>query len=310
MIDSITYYHFQRDLMSTSREIVDIFYFIDEFCAQFMPWWQKQLLTGGTIKRRCKSTMSVSEVLTIITLFHSSSYRTFKAYYLDHVCIHLRHEFPRLVSYSRFIELIRSVAVPAYALAHSCGDKPTGISFIDSTHLAVCDPHRIHANRVFAGSAKRGKTSMGWFFGFKLHLVITDQGGLVHFVLTQGNVSDNSRIIVDKLTKNLYGKLFGDKGYLSTKLRDWLRERGIILITKIKRNMKNCLIPLIDKLLLRKRALIETVNDQLKNIYHIDHTRHRSRYNFVTNIMTGLIAYHFSPRKPSLHLDWELVMSN
>lgn len=296
--------------MPNSREMIDIFYFIDEFCAQFMPWWQKQLLTVGSIHRQRKSRMSVSEVLTIMTLFHSTSYRTFKAYYLDHVCVHLKREFPHLVSYSRFVELMRSLAVPAYALAQSCGDKPTGISFIDSTHLAVCDPHRIRSNKVFRDSAKRGKTSMGWFFGFKLHLVITDQGGLVHFFLTQGNVPDNSRMVIDTLTHNLYGRLFGDKGYLSTKLRDWLRERGVTLVTKIKRNMRNCLMPLIDKLLLRKRALIETVNDQLKNIYHIDHTRHRSPYNFVTNIMMGLVAYHFAPRKPSLHLDWGLVMSN
>lgn len=296
--------------MSNSREIVDIFYFIDEFCAQFVPWWQKQLLASGTIQRHRDSEMTVSEVLTIMVLFHSSCYRSFKAFYKNHVLVQLHREFPRLVSYSRFVELMQSVTVPAYALAQSCCSKPTGVSFIDSTHLAVCDGHRINSNRVFAGAAKRGKTSMGWFYGFKLHLLITDQGRIVHFTLTPGNVSDGSLSVISNLTKDLFGKLFGDKGYLSSKLRDWLRARGVTLITRIKKNMKNCLIPLMDKLLLRKRALIETVNDQLKNIFHIDHTRHRSRYNFLTNLFTGLIAYHFTPKKPSLHLDWGLVMSN
>ncbi len=148
----------------------------------------------------------------------------------------------------------------------------------------------------------RGKSSTGWFFGFKLHLLFNDRGELLNFALTPGNVDD--RKPVPRLVKQLFGKIFADKGYLSQPLFQQLLETfGIQLITKHKSNMKNRLLPLADKLLLRKRAIVETIIDQLKNISQIEHTRHRSPVNFLDNLLCGLIAYCHQPKKPSLHLD-------
>jgi hypothetical protein len=141
---------------------------------------------------------------------------------------------------------------------------------------------------------------MEWFFGFKLHLVINDKGEIMAFKLTQATTDD--REPVQSLTKDLIGKLVGERGYISQKLFDTLFEKGLQLITKIKKNMKNKLMPLFDKLLLRKRAVIESVNDQLKNISQIEHSRHRSINNFMVNLLSGIAAYALQPKKPSLNL--------
>ena len=117
---------------------------------------------------------------------------------------------------------------------------------------------------------------MGWYYGFKLHLVVNDKGEILSFLFTPANVNDNNKEIVKKLTKDLFGKLIGDKGYISKELFKELYKDSIELITKVRKNMKNKLLPLIDKLLLRKRALIESINDELKNIAMLEHTRHRS----------------------------------
>ena len=246
--------------------------------------------------------------MTIIIYFHMSHYRNFKHYYLKHVQQHLRAEFPQLVSYSRFVELMPTVFAPLCAYMWTRLGRATGISFIDATPIAVCHNRRIQRHRVFADLAGRGKTAMGWFYGFKLHLVVNDQGEIVAFHLTEGNMDD--RKPVPKLTANLFGKLFADKGYLSQALFEALLERGIQLITPIRKNMQNRLVPLMDKVLSRKRAIIETINDQLKNISQIEHTRHRSINNFLVNLIAGLIAYSHQPNKPSLHLSknkWQLL---
>ena len=240
--------------------------------------------------------------LSLVQEVYCSHYRTFKAYYTDEVQRHLRIEFPALVSYSRFVELTPTALLPLLAYLRTCLGSCTGVSFLDATALAVCDNHRIAQHHVFRGVAQRGKTSTGWFFGFKLHLLVNDRGELLHFALSPGNTDD--RRPVPALVKHLFGKLFADKGYVSQPLfRQLLETFGLQLITKLKSNMKNRLIPLADKLLLRKRAIIETVLDQLKNISQIEHTRHRSVNNFVVNVLGGLIAYCHQPKKPSLHLD-------
>ena len=188
------------------------------------------------------------------------------------------------------------------AYLRSCLGACTGISFLDSTPLAVCNNHRIHHHKVFDGVARRGKSSTGWFFGFKLHLLFNDRGELLNLALTPGNVDD--RKPVPRLVKRLFGKIFADKGYLSQPLFQQLLETfGLQLITKLKSNMKNRLLPVEDKLLLRKRAIVETIIDQLKNISQIEHTRHRSVTNFLVNLLCGLIAYCHQPKKPSLQLD-------
>ena len=176
----------------------------------------------------------------------------------------------------------------------------SGISFIDSTKLAVCHNRRIWRHKVFADLAARGKSSVDWFYGFKLHLVVNDCGELLSVSITAGNVDD--RAVVPDLVKDLFGKLFGDKGYVSQPLFEQLFTDGVQLITKLKKGMKERLMSQFDKLLLRKRGISETVNDQLKNISQIEHTRHRSVYNFFVNLIAGLVAYTFREKKPSLHL--------
>jgi hypothetical protein len=238
--------------------------------------------------------------MTIVVHFHQSHYRDFKAYYTEHVVKYLAGEFPGLVSYTRFVELLPSVARPLGAyLAQRLG-AVTGIAFIDSTPLPVCHNKRISRHKVFADLAARGKSSYGWFYGFKLHLIVNDCGELLRLQLTPANKDD--RQPVPKMTHRLWGKLFGDKGYLSQPLFEQLYQRGVQLITPIRKNMANRLMPLYDKLLARKRSIIETINDQLKNISQIAHTRHRSPTNFVVNLFAGLIAYTHQPKKPALHL--------
>ena len=242
--------------------------------------------------------MHMSEVMTILVWFHLVGYRNFKQVYQREVSKHLRQEFPDLVSYNRFVELQRDALVPLCIYLKYRYGHCTGISFIDSTALAVCHNRRIHSHRVFAEKAARGKSSVDWFYGFKLHLVVKDEGELLACCLTPGNVDD--RVPVPQLVKELWGKLFGDKGYLSQPLCEQLLEPDLHLITKLRRNMQNKLMPLLDKLLLRKRAILETIVDQLKNISQIEHTRHRSLYNFMGNLVAGLVAYTWRPTKPSL----------
>jgi hypothetical protein len=217
----------------------------------------------------------------------------------------LREEFPKLVSYPRFVALMPQASMVLMAYLQTCMGNCTGISFVDSTPLAVCHDKRIARHRAFDGFAARGKTSMGWFYGFKLHLVVNECGELVAFQLTPANTDD--RQPVPTLSRRLFGKLFGDKGYLSQQLFEQLFEQGIKLITMVRKNMKNRLVLLQEKLLSRQRSIIETINDQLKNISQIEHSRHRSVNNFVVNLFAGLIAYCHQEKTLSLHLDASLL---
>jgi hypothetical protein len=283
------------------ESLLELFVSVDDFCQVFLPFWERKLMEDGSKKRRRAGQLSISEMMTIIIYFHQSHYRNFKAYYTEYVCQHLRGEFPNLVSYERFVSLIPSVLGPLSAYLKSLYGRCHGLSFIDSTALLVCDNHRIHNHKVFAGVAQRGKGSMGWFYGFKLHLVINDCGELLACQITPGNIDDRTPVPV--LCKRLFGKLIADRGYVSQALFEQLLDTfGVQLITKLRKNMKNRLLPLLDKLLLRKRAIIESVVDQLKNISQIEHTRHRSLINCFINIIAGLIAYCHQPKKPSLNL--------
>jgi hypothetical protein len=283
------------------ESLLELFVSVDDFCQVFLPFWERKLMQDGSIKRRRARELSISEMMTIVIHFHQSRYRDFKTYYTKHVCQHLRKEFPKLVSYERFVILMPSILGPMSAYLKSLYGRCHGISFIDSTALSVCDNHRIHNHKVFAGLAQRGKGSMGWFYGLKLHLVVNDCGELLACQITPGNVDD--REPVPTLAKHLFGKLIADRGYISRALFEQLLDTfGVQLITKLRKNMKNRLMPLMDKLLLRKRAIIESIVDQLKNISQIEHTRHRSPVNCFINIIAGLIAYCHQPKKPSLNL--------
>lgn len=278
--------------------LLELFCDVDDFCQQVQSQEPKQLPARSGQRRR-QPGLSESEIMSIVIHFHQSSYRNFKDYYIKQVQAHLRAEFPGLVSYSRFVTLMQRVALLLWAYAQARCQPCSGISFVDSTALRVCTNRRIHRHKVFAGLAARGQCSLGWFYGFKLHLVVNPQGAVLSFTLTPGNVDD--RKPVPALAQALFGKLFGDKGYLSQPLFKTLLERGVQLITGIKANMKNRLMLLTDKLLLRKRFIIETINDQLKNQSQIEHSRHRSPVNFVINVVAGLIAYMRQPKKPAIN---------
>ena len=281
-------------------DLLTLFCDIDNFCQLFLPACHRQLLSSGERKRRRATGLCASELMTILVHFHQSQYRCFKAYYLNEVRRHLRAEFPGLPSYTRVVAMMPSVLVPLCAYLQQHKGAVTGIAFIDATSIVVCHNRRIYSHKVFKKLARRGKTSVGWFYGFKLHLVINDRGELLAFQVTSGNVDD--RAPVPHLIQGLTGKLFGDKGYISKALFEALLGQALQLITKLCKNMANRRMPLFDKLMLRKRALIETVNDQLKNIGQIEHTRHRSVANFMVNLVAGLVAYPHQPKKPSLNL--------
>ena len=216
----------------------------------------------------------------------------------------MRHMFPKVVSYNRFVELQKHVALPlAIFIKKILVGKCTGISFVDSTTLKVCRNQRIHMHKVFRDIAARGKSSMGWFFGFKLHLICNEKGELLNFMITPGDTDDRKPLENKSFVNFMFGKLVGDKGYISKKLFERLFVDGIQLITKLKSNMKGALVTVADKLLIRKRAIIETINDELKNIAQIEHSRHRSFDNFIVNILSGIAAYQFFPKKPCINVE-------
>jgi len=279
-------------------KITEIFCIVDEFCKEFDQLVDKHLL-GNPSKR--PSTMSKSEVITITILFQLSGFRTFKHFYIYYLQKHMRNDFPNTVSYNRFTELMQQSLMPMTLFLKTCclGDC-TGISFVDSTPIRVCKPKRIKNNKVFKGIATTGKSTMGWFHGFKLHIVINDKGEILNFTITQANVDDRTPLKKKSFLNKIYGKLYADKGYIGKDLMQILFTDGLHLITHIKNNMKNSLMTMSDKILLRKRSVIETVNDELKNICQIEHSRHRSFTNFLSNIVAGLIAYSFLPKKPSI----------
>ena len=279
-------------------KITDLFCVIDEFCKEYDQIVDKALL-GNKPKR--PPTMSKSEVLTISVLFHLGGFRTFKHFYIYYVQKHMKKEFPETVSYNRFTELMQSNLMPMVMFLKTCClGKCTGISFIDSTPVRVCKNKRINRNKVFKGIANTGKSTMGWFHGFKLHIIINDKGEILNFTITQASEDDRAPLKQERFLDKIFGKLFADKGYVGKELAKLLFVDGVQLITHIRNNMKNCLMTISDKILLRKRSVIETVNDELKNICQIEHSRHRSFGNFLSNLISGLIAYSFLPKKPSI----------
>lgn len=288
--------------MFSKEQVITIFSVIDEFCIEFYDHLDS-LSIGSQPKR--KPSLSTSEVMTILVLFQLSGVRCFKWFYNEYLLKgYLAGDFPDLVSYNRFVELKKRVVLPMAIFAKTMATgQCTGISFVDSTPIRVCDIKRIFNHKVFDGIATRGKSTMGWFYGFKLHLVVNDMGEIIDFQITRANVDDRQPL-KENLLKKIWGRLYGDKGYIGKQLCHALFEQGIHFATGTRKNMKNMLMPLWDKVLLRKRSIIETINDQLKNICMIEHSRHRSFHNFINNLLAGLIAYSFLPKKPSIKYDF------
>ena len=298
--------------MLSADKVSEIFCIADDFCQEFDREIEKMSLPlDGKKHRRRKGQMSDSEIMTILICFHFNTYRNFKHYYLSYVKGYLKDAFPNAVSYNRFVELESRVAVQmALFLELFCFGECTGISFIDSTCIPVCHNKRIKRNKVFKGYAVMGKSTMGWFYGFKLHLICNERGELINFMLTKGNVDDRDETVFNRLTDNVLGKIYADKGYISETLFTRLYSNGIHLVTGLRSNMKNKLMSIYDKIMLRKRSVIETVNDELKNVAQAVHSRHRSVFNFAMNMLAALAAYCFFDKKPAINCDFCIEGSN
>ena len=283
-----------------NANLVEIFCILDEFCKYLEPELKKRAIESDPekVRRNRKPVMSDSEIMLIMILFHTYRFRDLKSFYTMYICKHMKSEFPRVLSYNRFVERQSKVGVHLLLFLQTCAlGQCTGISIIDSTPLVACHIKREYNNKTMKGFAAKGKCTMGWFYGFKLHLVINDKGEIIKWLLTAGNVDDREPLKSKRFTERLFGKLFADRGYISQDLFETLFVDDLHLVTRIKKNMKNSLMNLYDKLILRKRAIIETVNDELKNVCHIEHTRHRSVENFAVNLVAGLIAYNLLPKK-------------
>ena len=280
--------------MFPESKVTEIYCMADDFCKEFTLQQEKYMIKDmKTMHRNKPNRMSDAEIMVILILFHSGGFRCFKHYYKEYVCKHLKHLFPRQVSYNRFVELEKEVLLPMTifikrVLLGTC----TGISFVDSTPLCVCRNQRILIHKTFEGLAERGRCSMGWFFGFKLHLIINDKGEN----FTPGNVDDWEPLEQGKFLKNIKGKLCADKVYIGQALFENLFLNGI-------HNMRNSLMSIADRILLRKRALIETANDELKNIAQIEYSRHRSFSNVIANSLFAIAAYCFFEKKPAIFIN-------
>ena len=294
--------------MLSRDKITEIFCIADDFCKEFDSNMKEMTLKAdGKKHRNRKASLSDAEIMTILICFHFGSFRCFKHYYLHYVKVHLVDMFPTAVSYNRFVELEARVSIQMMLfLQLCCFGECTGISFIDSTCVPVCHNKRIKRNKVFKEYAQVGKSTMGWFYGFKLHLICNERGEILNFILTRGNVDDRDEKVFNRLSDNIIGKLYADKGYISQSLFDKLFSNDIHIVTGLRANMKNKLMPLYDKIMLRKRSVIETINDELKNVAQLVHSRHRSLNNFLMNVLAVIAAYTFFDKKPSINIDYEI----
>jgi hypothetical protein len=254
-------------------------------------------INSSKSKPGTKNYLTISEVLTILISFYGDSYDCFKHYYKEVILESHKEDF-KLVSYEHFTKLTGQALPFLTVLMNNLLEQCNGISCIDSTSIAVCKNYRIYSHKVFAGFAARSKTTKGWFYGLKLHLIINSAGGLVKASFSSGNKDDRKHF--RSMTEGIFGKIFGDRGYLSKELFNDLWSQGIELVTGLKKGMKNYLMPITDKLFLLKRVLIETVIGRIKLLNKFEHSRHRSPVNAFSHMIACLINYQLLPNKPSI----------
>ncbi len=278
--------------------IVGIFVEVDDFCKDFLTQWEQYLISDNnqSPKRGPECSLTESEIMTIIIIYHRSNFKHFKNFYSEMIAGILKKYFPKLPSYNRFLELEATVIVPMVAFLQSKMGRKTGIYYIDSTPLPVCNILRSRRHKVFKGLAAKGKSSTGWFFGFKLHIVFNNLNEIMAIKLTSGNVHDTVPVL--ELTKNLFGKLFGDKGYLGKNLMQLLLKRGLHLMTRVRKNMKTIPMNSADKILLNARNMVETIIGNIKEFSGLNIPKHRSITNAFINICASVISHQLNPIKP------------
>lgn len=204
--------------------------------------------------------------------------------------------FPKAPSYQRFVELTGKASAPLLMFINAKSGRKTGVYYIDSTSIPVCHNLRAKRNKVFKNIAAYGKTSTGWFFGLKIHFVFNHLNDIMAVRITPGNVSDTAP--VDSITKDLIGKLFGDKGYLGKKLTNKLLERGLALMTKVRSNMKRIPMQTADRMLLNCRNMAETIIGHIKEFSSLNIPKHRSVINAFVHICASIAAYQIDPLTP------------
>src|SRR5919109_2713448 len=279
------------------ERLVETFCEVDDFCKAFVPPWEAYLIGTGNAPRGPEPGLFASEIITILLMLHSSRFKYLKSFYQGVMGDVLRQYFPGMPGYERFVTIQKSVFMPLLFLLLSRLGQRTGIYYIDSTALPVCHNRRISRHQTFAGLAARGKTSMGWFFGFKLHLVFNELNQSVALNLTAGNVADTKA--VPSLTQHLTGKLFGDKGYIGKQLAQQLLRRGLALFTRVRKNMKSLPLSMADKILMNARNMAETIIGHIKAFSSLNLPKHRAPINAFLHLLAALTAYQINPIKPA-----------
>jgi hypothetical protein len=274
-----------------------IFTIVDDFCKTYEEWLSHKLISTGKQRNRAGK-LSLSEGISIMVFYHFSQFKHFKIYYQHFVLNGTWFKNPPC--YERFIAIIPSLFLPLMIMMHYLCGKRTGIYYVNSTHFSVCKNIRISSHKTFAGLAARGHSSIDRFYGFKLHMIINDKSEIVAIKITQGNVDDRKAFEEMAIKKDLKGKVYADKGYISKDLFARLYTKGLKLITGVKHNMKNYLIPILDKTFHRKRFIIETIFGYIKEHFNVRPNKHRSPTNFFVSLFSALIAFQINPAKPSL----------
>jgi len=278
------------------ENLTHLFIFVDDFCNSYNEALENYVKENNLVFP-CKNinkyesmTLCLSEIITILISFHLSDFKNLKAYY-KFLCIYHRKEFPNLCSYNRFVEREREAFYPLKVFFECISGECDGLSYIDATCLPVCHIKREHICKMFKGIAKKSKSTMGWYYGFKLHLIINKYGHPISFELTKSTVDD--RKVPESIFSKIFGKLYGDRGYISEKFRKKLKDNMIDMINPIRSDMKPKLVTEEDNNNLKKRGIIESVFNLLKNVLSMQHTRHRSGKNYVVNLISSLCACCF-----------------
>lgn len=284
--------------MEITNQLVAIFCEVDDFCKELDEHCKHKLLTGPSKgKRGPAANLAMSEIMTILIMFHQVRFRDFKTFYTGFLGVYWHHYFPKLPSYSRFISEMKKAIFPMTLFTQLKTGKRTGIYYIDSSCLPVCHLKRSKRHKTFDTIAQYGRTSVGWFFGLKLHVVINERGELIAFKITKGHRSDCKE--ATPLLSKLKGLAFGDKGYIGKEIFEALFSKGLKLITRKRKNMKKVQLSDYEQQLLNQRGIIETVIGHLKHHYQIWHTRHRSVFNAMTHLVSALASYAIEPLKIS-----------
>jgi hypothetical protein len=290
------------------NHLEELYPIVDDFCKEYEKKNQNNVLDSKTKKKRKRKTrISLSEIISLLILYQSSNIKNFKAFY-RFIEKELSKAYPNLCSYNRFIELAPRAIKALMMLLNSLYASCNGVSYVDSTSLKVCHIKREKRHKLFKDIASKSKSTMGWFYGFKLHIMTNTKGELLNAYFSHANVDDRLGLLA--MCKKIFGNLIGDRGYLGTQLKQTLHNQGINLITRGRKNMKNHTLNLAELAMLNSRNLIETVIGKLKLQFNLEHTRHRSISGFIINILACLIAYCFSSNKPKSNIILSKILTS